>query len=148
MRCVQVYLDNGTESCRQFRFSSGASSPALSAAMLALDQLGIIEEDWNQTPASVRAALRFLLHGLQGVSDCPVADFRSIHSGSKFSASALVSGDWKCIESNPPSRKTKPTVNLLINLLMNPSLSIRASGFRNAMKIFELRRLTEQSKLF
>jgi len=65
-----------------------------------------------------------------------------------LSASALVSGDWKCIESNPPSRKTKPTVNHLINLLMNPSLSIRASGFRNAMKIFKLRRLTGQSKLF
>jgi len=26
-----------------------------------LDQLGISEEDWNQTPASVRAALMFLL---------------------------------------------------------------------------------------
>jgi len=26
-----------------------------------LDQLGISEEDWNQTPASVRAALMFLI---------------------------------------------------------------------------------------
>ena len=29
--------------------------------MLTLDQLGISEEDWNQTPASVRAALMFLI---------------------------------------------------------------------------------------
>jgi uncharacterized protein (DUF3084 family) len=29
--------------------------------VLTLDQLGISEEDWNQTPASVRAALMFLL---------------------------------------------------------------------------------------
>jgi len=29
--------------------------------VLTLDQLGISEEDWNQTPASVRTALMFLL---------------------------------------------------------------------------------------
>ena len=29
--------------------------------MLTIEQLGITEEDWNQTPASVRAALVFLL---------------------------------------------------------------------------------------
>ena len=29
--------------------------------MLTLDQFGISEEDWNQAPASVRAALMFLL---------------------------------------------------------------------------------------
>ena len=29
--------------------------------MLTLDPLGISEEDWNQTPASVRAALMFLI---------------------------------------------------------------------------------------
>jgi hypothetical protein len=29
--------------------------------VLTLDQFGISEEDWNQTPSSVRAALMFLL---------------------------------------------------------------------------------------
>jgi hypothetical protein len=29
--------------------------------VLTLDQLGIPEEDWNQTPASVRTALMFLI---------------------------------------------------------------------------------------
>ena len=37
------------------------SNPLAITAVLTLDQLGISEEDWNQTPASVRTALMFLL---------------------------------------------------------------------------------------